>query len=660
MWLFNDFPKDATAAYGFVPDAAWLDKARLASARIAGGCSASFVSENGLVLSNHHCARSCVQQLSTPEHDFIKDGFYAKEPKDELTCPEMEVNQLLAITDVTRRVNEAAKGLSDQKANEAQKAEQSKIEKECATGDGLRCDVVTLYHGGAYHLYKYRRFQDVRLVFATEFRVASFGGDPDNFMFPRYELDVSFLRVYDHGAPAKTTPFLRWSAAGPKAGELTFVAGNPGATEREATVAELEYQRDVALPTYLLRLAELRGMLREFQRRGLEQKRVSTSELRTIENSLKARRGRYEALLDKSFFARKVAAEESLRARLSGSPALAQKYLPAFDAIQKALDAYRKLRKVYFSEETAPTQSGSLLRFARTLVRGTEELGKPNPLRLREYRDSGLPALKQALFSKAPIDDDLEIETLAFSLVKIREDLGADDPFVRKTLGKDSPEELAERLVKGSRLKDPALRKALWDGGKAAVAASKDPLIEFARLIEPDARAIRKRYDDEIEAVLKRNGERVAQARLEVGAAQRYPDATFTLRLSYGQVKGWIENGKPVEPFTTFGGAFDRATGKAPFELPESWLAAKPKLDLATPLDFATSNDVIGGNSGSPVFNQDLELVGLIFDGNLQSLGGEYGYDGEVNRALAADSAGVLHALDRIYGATRIVAELRR
>jgi hypothetical protein len=660
MWTFNAFPKEKLkAAHGFEPDDKWLEQVRLSSARLAGGCSGSFVSQHGLVMTNHHCAQGCIEQLSSAEKDLVKGGFNARTLNDEVKCPAVEINQLVGITDVTARMKKATQGLDGAKYADAQKAEMAKIEKECAADAKTRCDVVSLYHGGIYNLYQYKRFQDVRLVFAPEFAIAFFGGDPDNFMFPRYDLDVSFLRVYEDGKPAPTPNHFKWSAGGAKDGELTFVTGHPGGTNRQLTVSQLEYHRDVALPEALIRMAELRGLYTEFQNRGPEQKRISNGKLFGIENGYKATRGRYTALVDKDFFASKVATEEKLRADIARDPEKQKKYGNAWTAIAKAQAQLKNIRKPLAFKERGDGFGSTLFHVAQALVRGGEERPKANAKRLKEYRDANLPALTQQVFSPAPIYDELEIFRLTHSLTKMREELGADDPFVKKVLGKESPNEVATRLIKGTQLKDLALRKKLWDGGKGAVNGSKDPMILLAKAIDPEARSVRKTYEDEIEAVVKKNTELIAQARFETQGTSTYPDATFTLRLSYGQVKGWTEAGKTVPPFTTIAGAFDRATGRPPFDLPESWLGAKSKLALSTPFNFVTTNDIIGGNSGSPVVNKNAEIVGLIFDGNIHSLGGDYGFDPALNRAVAVHSQAIMEALTRIYGADRLVGELK-
>jgi Peptidase S46 len=660
MWTFNNFPKAAVEkAYGFKVTDGWLDNVRLSSARLAQGCSASFVSDRGLVMTNHHCAHSCIEQLSTKEKDFVKSGFLAKAPADEVKCPELEVNQLVGISDVTARMSKATEGKSGRDFFVAQRGEQAAIEKACQTADTLRCEVVSLYRGGIYNLYKYQRFQDVRLVFAPEFAIAFFGGDPDNFMFPRYDLDVAFIRVYQDGKPAAMKNWLRWSAAGAKEGELTFVSGNPGGTNRKLTVAQLEYQRDTALPERLVALAEFRGKLTEYAHRGEEQARHSNATLFYVENSLKALTGRLEALQDKAFFESKVKAEADFKAALAKDPAKAARYLPAFDEVAKAVTASKKLRRqLEFKERLG---GGELLSVARMLVRAAAERTKPNPERLREYSDAALPQLTQGLFSPAPVHPEFEVFELGHLLTKMREKLGADDPFVRKVLGQKSPVELTEELVKGSRLADVATRKKIWDGGQAALdeAVKTDAMLAFARSIDEDGRAVRKQYEDSIQPVLVKNQELIAQAHFAVEGTSAYPDATFTPRLSYGAVQGYEENGKQIAPFTTMGGAYERATGREPFALPRTWLDAKGKIDPKTPFDMATSNDIIGGNSGSPVINARGEVVGLIFDGNIQSLGGDYGFDPTVNRAVAVHSAALIEALRKIYGAQRIVDELK-
>lgn len=681
MWTFNNFPSaEVKKKYGFEPTKEWLDQVRLASVRIAGGCSASLVSADGLVMTNHHCARTCIENLSgLQKKDFNRDGFFAKTLGDEPKCPAMEMNQLVEITDVTRRVQDATKNVAGDKFADAQKTEIAKIEKECATSDEFRCDVVTLYRGGKYDLYKYRRFQDVRLVMAPEDQIAFFGGDPDNFMFPRYDLDMTFVRIYGtDGKPLKNDTYFKWSAGGAKEGELTFVSGNPGGTSRGLTVSQLEDDRDYRLPQRLFRLSEIRGLITEYQNRGPEQKRHSNDTLFGVENAFKALKGRHGALADSGFYGKLKANEDDFRKKVNANPKLKKEFGAVWDEIATVTKKANAMRKEYGALEGGPYSD--LFGKARTLVRYAEESGKPNGERLKEFTDSRLPQLKAQMLSNAPVYKELEIAKLTWSLTKIREDLSPDHPMVKKMLGQKSPAEVAKALVDGTRLdllaapepgKDPKTgkplpatpdtfsRTALFNGGKAVIDASKDPMIEFARSFDAEARAIRTKFENEVEGPLKKQQELLAKARFAVYGQSIYPDATFTLRLSYGSVKGYQEDGRDVKPITTMAGAFERHTGADPFALPKTWLSAKSKLALETPFNFATTNDIIGGNSGSPMVNKDREVVGLIFDGNIQSLGGDYGFDETQNRAVAVHSAAILEALEKIYGAQRIVDELK-
>ena len=665
MWTFDNFPTDKVKArYGFAPDARWLEHVRLASVRLAGGCSGSFVSPGGLVLTNHHCAHACIEQVSTPKRDLVKSGYYARTPGEELKCPEMEINQLVSITDVTARMSKATQGLTDARYAEAQRVEMAKIERECKTAPDLRCDVVTLYQGGAYHLYTYRRFQDVRLVFAPEFSTAFFGGDPDNFMFPRWDLDMSFLRVYEKGKPLATPHHFRWSPSGAREGELTFIAGNPGSTQRQYTIAQLEYERDVVQPERLYRYAEMRGILTEFSRRSPEHARIAKHDLFGIENGFKARKGRYDSLADRRFFATKLAEEKALRDALARSAARKKRYGGAFEAIAQAVERQRALDPMYRWIKPHPRSPAyarlfsALFGYAEALHRSVAERAKPDGQRLKEFRDAALPRLTMELLSEAPIHEELEIRNLSFGLDKLREDLGPDHPLVKALLGKESPDELAARVVRGTRLKEQAERKRLWAGGASAIAASRDPMLELARRLDAPARAARKEFEETVDAVIKRQSERLARLRFELYGTKTHPDATFSPRVTYGQVKGWTDNGRRIAPFTDFAGAFARDTGRAPFDLPRSWHVAKGKLDLRAPFNFCTDNDIIGGNSGSPVFNRDAEIVGIVFDGNLPSLGGDYGFDTETNRAVSLHSGAMLQALKVIYGAERVVKEI--
>jgi hypothetical protein len=661
MWTLDNLPVAALKKeHGFTPDAAWTDKVMRASVRLAGGCSGSFVSKDGLVLTNHHCAIACIQQLSTAKKDYVANGFLAKGRADELACPQVEVNRLEQITDVTKRLNAATQGKTGADYAKLQKAEKSQVEAECvgSASDTVRCDVVELYHGGVYNLYKYRRFHDVRLVFAPEQAIAFFGGDPDNFNFPRYNLDMSLLRVYENGAPAQVKDYFAFKPAGAEDGELTFVTGHPGSTDRQLTVAQLERQRDDDLVSALLRLSEQRGLLGRLATVGGELARVSQDDLYSVENSHKALYGQFQALLDPTVFQRKAREEKALRDFAKARPKLQKAHGAAWDEIAKAQKVYRNIAERWRQLERPRAFWSKQFQIARWLVRGAEERAKPNAERLREYTESALPSLTQGLFSPAPIYPDYEKVKLGWSLMKMREMLGVDDPLVKAVLGKDSPEAVAARLVAGSKLADLAVRKQLWEGGLEAIAQSKDPFIELARKVDAEARALRKQYEDEVEAVEDENAERLAKVRFAMTGAGAYPDATFTLRLSYGEVKGWDEKGKPVAPFTTIDGAFERHTGAFPFALPKSWLDARGKLNGAQRFNLVTTNDIIGGNSGSPMINRNAEVVGLIFDGNIHSLGGAFWFDDRLNRAVAVHSGAIVEALRKVYGAGALADEL--
>ena len=663
MWTFDHFPVDQVQrAYGFRPTQAWLDHARLSALRLAFGCSASFVSPEGLVQTNHHCAEACVEQLSTAGKDFVASGFTAATRDDEIKCPAIEANQLVAITDVTDRVNKATAGKDDAAFAAALKAEKAAIAKECSGNDAdFRCDVVELYQGGIYDLYKYRRYQDVRLVFAPEMDIAFFGGDPDNFEFPRYDLDVAYLRVYADGRPLDTgANYFPYARDEVKEGDLTFTIGHPGRTDRKDTVAELVYQRDVALPRALLYGAELRGLLTEFSATGSERARIAKGQLFYVENSLKAWRGQFRSLVESAIVKDRAKAEANLRRKVAADPKLQAAYGTAWNQIARTMADFRDRSDRYAFTEAGLGFRSQLFGMAKGLVRHAAEASKPDGERLQEFTDANFPALRQSLLSPAPIYPELEKLTLGFSLTKLREALGPDDPFVHKLFGDKSPQQLADELVDGCQLADLGRRQALIDADVATLEADADPMIAFFRRIDPDLRAVRKDFEDHVDAPLKKYHGQIAKVLFATTGTAVYPDATFTLRMSYGSVKGYQDHGHHVVPTTTFAGLFDRATGAPPFALPASWLAARSALDLNKVMDFASTNDIIGGNSGSPVINHNGEVVGLIFDGNIQSLGGDFGYDITANRAIAVSTGALKEALAKVYHADRIVEELGR
>jgi hypothetical protein len=666
MWTFDNFPKQLVREkLGVEVTDQWLDKVRLATTRLESGCTGSFISAEGLLLTNHHCSSECLAQLSTPESDLFEKGFLAGTRADERRCPTQQVSVLIATEDITSKVAAAIKGLDDKAANETRKKELSRLEQSCeeasksaAGGEALLCQSVTLYNGGQYFLYKYRRYKDVRLVFAPEAAIAAFGGDPDNFQFPRYCLDMSILRVYENDKPIRSPSHLQVNFAGPQEKDAVFVSGHPGSTDRLLTVAELVSQREAYLPFWLLRNAELRGRYIQFAKTDAESARIVEDPLNGIENSIKVRRKENDALLDDTMMAKKAGDEQALRAKVTADPALRSLAGSAWDDMARAQVAYRDQLVPYTFVEAGAGFNSSLYRYARTLVRAAAERAKPNEDRLREYNNASLPLLEQRITAAVPVYPSLEKLTLSYSLERMREWLGPDDKLVRDVLGNESPDSLAAKLVDGSQLADPKVRESLWKGGAAAIESSNDPMIQLARRVDPDARAIRKRFEDEVEAPSDRASERIAAARFKALGTSIYPDATFTLRLNFGTVQGWVEKGKPVTPFTTLKVAFERATGKDPFRMPESWVQAKSKLNLDTRFNLSTNNDIVGGNSGSPLINAKGELVGLMFDGNIHSISGSYWFDPEKNRAIAVHPAIMKEGLTKVYRADALLREM--
>ena len=658
MWTLDAFPSaKVKATYGVSPPQAFLDHIRSSTARIAGGCSSSFISPHGLVMTNHHCVVECVGQLSTAQKDFVATGFYAKRSEDEVKCPGFELDRLDRIDDVTAAVRAATAGKSGRTLVDARNAEDAKLSSSCGSSADVRCDVVDLYHGGLYKLYHYRRFTDVRLAFAPEYAVAQFGGDPDNFNFPRYDFDIGLVRAYDNGVPAATPEFLHWSRNGSKPGQLVFVAGNPGATRRLLTVSQLVALRDRRNVLALRDIAEFRGQLEEYQTLGPEQRRQTNETLFGYENYYKSLIGNENALLDPVFFARKVAEERALRFAFARDPALAKRTSDDYAAIDRALAVANVI-----STRTNYVANGpqvQLVQWALQLVQLPKEKAKPSGQRLPEYSDARLVTLPEELLAPIPTYPGPDELQLAFYAKLARENLGTDDPFVKRLLGVKTPRAWAHDLISGTKLGDVAVRKALYDGGQPAIDASTDPLIRFVVAFEPDIRAARKRYEDEVDAPIAKASEDLASARFKITGTSVDPDATFTLRLSYGRVAGFTDaNGVDVQPYTTVGGLFGRATPSEPYALPQSWLDAKPALDLTTPMNLSTTNDIIGGNSGSPLVDMKGDVVGLIFDGNIFSLGGDFGYDGRVNRAVAVDSRALLLGLTSVYHADRLANEI--
>jgi hypothetical protein len=662
MWLYNAPPKDRIkAAYGFDVTQAWLDHVRLSSVRFNNGGSGSFVSADGLTFTNHHVGAACVQQLSTAGHDYIKTGFYAKTRAEEAKCPNLELNQLVGIEDITDKVNAGIKpGMAAADAAQAQRSAMSQVEKDCATATGLRCDGVIFYSGQVYHLYKYKKYTDVRLVFAPEFEIAFFGGDPDNFTYPRYDLDITFFRVYENDKPAHLENYLQWSSTGVKDGDLIFVSGHPGSTGRLLTMAQLEFLRDVQYPMTLKILGRRIDLLQGFSKQSEENARIAKEEIFSLQNSHKAITGYESGLLDKSIMEVKAADEAKLRAAFKTDPKNTGAADP-WDEIAAAIKVQQSIFNDLSYLERMRGFSSRLAGIARNLVRVAEEKPKPNSERMREFRDSGLPSLEQQMFSTEPIYKDLEIALLTDSLSEMRDAMGKDNPDIQKVLQGQTPADAAKDMITNTKLEDVATRKHLYEGGKAAIDASTDPLIVRMRAIDPDARAARKQFEDKVDSVVRRDGTLVAKARFAQSGFNLPPDATFTLRLSYGAVKGYQQNGKSIPFATDMGGAYEHAAehnNESPYKLPDSWMKAKTQIDSKTPLNFVSTADIIGGNSGSPTINKNAEVVGIIFDGNIESLPWNFAYSDVQGRAVSVDSRGIQEALRKIYGANALADEL--
>ncbi len=660
MWTLDNLPAaQLKERYNFEATPEWLEHVRLASVRFNDGGSGSFVSKDGLVLTNHHVALGQLTKVSSAKKDYVKDGFFARKPSEELKCPDLELNQLVSFENVTERVlSEIDKKASDKEQNDQRKGAMAKIEKESTEKTGFRSDVVELYQGGEYWLYRYKKYTDIRLVMAPEQEAAFYGGDPDNFTYPRFDIDMAFFRVYENDRPVHPANFFKWSKAGAKDGELVFVTGHPGSTDRLKTARQLEYERDQHLPDYLKLLHSRRAAFYKYSELSAESARQAKDRIFSFENSIKAITGELEGLQSPKLMDRLQKNEKDVRNAVAAKPELAADYGEAWSRIATATDELSKRHK----QMTFRGQFGcKLAGLATTIARYVAEVKKPNEKRFEEYRDSALESLNLRLFSPAPIYAGLEEACLADAFRQSLAELGVDDEYVKASLGGKTPEDAAREAIAGTALTDPAVRKALISGGEKAVAESNDPLIKWARAIDPSYRELRKWYEDKIQSVYALEGNKAAKARFALYGKSTYPDATFTLRLSFGRAMGY-ELGTTKIPYkTTYYGLYDRSASfddQEPFKLPPLVAAARSKVDMSSPLNFVTTNDIIGGNSGSPVFNRDAEYVGLIFDGNIQSLVGRYAYDDVQNRAVAVHSAGIMEALKNIYGMKGLAEEL--
>jgi hypothetical protein len=662
MWPFNNLPREEIKRkYGFEVTDDWIKHVQLASVRFNNGGSGSFVSANGLVLTNYHIVEDFVGEMSTPQKDYAKEGFVARNASQEMKIPNLELNELISIEDVTARVNGAVKsGASDAEALAARRAEISAIEAESTKATGLRSDVITLYQGGQYNLYRYKKYTDVRLVFVPEFQAAFFGGDPDNFNFPRFNIDMALVRVYENDQPVHPTSYFKWSKSGAKEGDLAFVIGHPGSTARLNTVAHLEELRDTSIPIILRLLEHREALLLKYMAMGEEQTRRAQNELNGVQNSLKVYRGQLAGLKDQTLLQQKMKDEAALRKWVAADPARQKNYGDAWDAIAKAhgnYSTYARERRIF---DLGGGFNTALFGYARTLVRMAAEKEKGNADRLPEFTDARMAAVQMALAADTPFFADYEKLKLADSLAYMVE-LLPNDPLVKQIMAGKTPEQRAAELIDGSKLNDAAYRKQLAIADRVTIEASTDPMIALARMIDAKAREVRRRYENEIIGVDRTNYAKIARARFDSEGTKIYPDATFTLRLSYGTVKGYNENGKRVTPFTTLGGLYDRAASHKyafPYNLPQRWMDKKASIDLKTPFNFVSTDDIIGGNSGSPTVNKEGELIGLIFDGNIQSLVGNFMYDESVNRAISVDVRAMREVLRKVFDANELAEEL--
>ncbi|HME89235.1 MAG TPA: S46 family peptidase [Chthoniobacterales bacterium] len=672
MWLFNNPPlKQLKEKYQFEPTPQWLERLQKSSVRFNSGGSGSFVSGTGLCITNHHVGADALQKASSEQHNYLKEGFYAKTQAEEIKCADLELNVLMSIEDVTARVNDAVKtAMSPDAASKARDAVIAAIEKESKDKTGLRSDVVTLYQGGVYHLYRYKRYDDVRIVFAPEQQMAFYGGDPDNFEYPRFDLDICIFRVYENGQPAKVDNYLKWNPNGPSDGELTFVSGNPGRTDRQLTVDELAYRRDIEVPKWLQIFNRREVLVNSWSERSFENARRGRDDLFGDQNNRKRYDGYIAALFDPEIWAQIEAREKKLGGAISGDAKL-KSVISTYDRIKKAQAEEEKiaLRYDYLEQERPITVGyrgpraffGTLFKYARLLTRAVDERAKPNGERIADFRDSAKESLELMLFSTEPVYDDYETLRLTDSLTDFAEKFGANDPLVRQVLNGKSPHARAVELVNGTKLKDVDLRKKLYAGNAAGLQAAHDPMLDVARLIDKPARDARKIHETQ-EEIKKQAYTEIAKARFAIEGTGNYPDATFTLRLSYGTARGYEEDGKQIAPFTNFAGLYERAAAhenKPPFDLPQRWIDKKSSLNPETRFNFVSDADIIGGNSGSPVVNKAGEFVGIIFDGNIQSLVHDCIFSDKQARAVSVDSAAISEALRKIYDAQPLVDELQ-
>lgn len=653
MWTYDQVPvKKIEAAYGFKADAAFLSQLQNSSIRLSSGCSASFVSKSGLILTNWHCTEGCTSDLSTAENDYSKNGFLAASFKDEKKCEGTSAEVLESITDISKE-------LIGTSAENRTKTIADATKRLCdASSKKYRCDLVNLYRGGQYKIYKYRIYDDVRLVFTPEYTMGFFGGDPDNFNFPRFNLDASFLRAYEDGKPVNVTHHLEWTNETPKQNDLVFVSGNPGSTQRLGTLSQLDFLRDWQLPTRQLTASELRGRLIEHMNDNDDNRRESTKTFFSLENRYKAQYGQMRALMNPDFYKIKKDEETAIRSKLNANPKLKKQIGDPWAKINTAVKAQEALfLENEFLEDRAGSGSALFIQ-ARRIVRAANDKAKPLTQRDFGFTDANIAIAEKLIAANNPIYKNLEQIALESWLSKTREYLTTEDENVKLLLGNESPESLAKLIVENSKLYDPEFRKALYEGGNDAILKSDDPMIKLILRMNEPTKKLRKKYADNVTNPINSAAENIAKARFAIYGDEVYPDATFTLRLSYGKVDGWEYNGKKIPYATTIGGLYGHATGKFPFEISQKWIDAKDSLNKDIVFNFVSTNDIIGGNSGSPVIDKKGRVVGAAFDGNIHSLGGNFAYDGKLNRTVVVTTSAVEEALKKVYKDERLLKEL--
>jgi hypothetical protein len=659
MWTFDNPPKkELKEKYGFDVTQQWLDHVRLSSVRFNDGGSGSFISSNGLVMTNHHVGLGQLQKMSKEGMDYVTTGFYAATSEQEVKCVDLELNVLMEMENVTERVLGSVKsGMSDKEAVDAKKSTIALLTKESTEKTGMRSDIVTLYNGNEYWIYRYKKFTDVRLVMAPEQQIAFYGGDPDNFTFPRYDVDMCFFRVYENDTPYHPAHYLKWKTAGAKEDELVFVSGHPGSTNRQQTMAQIENSRDYSYPARMNSVKRRIAVLKKYALLGEEQQRRALVQIFSLENAQKAWGGEYQGLLDKKLMSKKAGEEKELREKIDANPEWKKLYGWAWDSISSAIARSQQR----YAKDSYRALSGRLFSMALTIARYPDQMKKPNGERLPQYQDANRDAMKFSLFSRAPMYLDLEEIQLADRLNECLDNLGADDPWMKIVLNGKTPEQAAQELIGGTQLVNPEFRKSLIEGTGEEIKTSTDPMIVLARAVVPFGDESREWNEKNVGGIVSKATEAVGKARFVVYGKELPPDANFTLRLSYGQVKGYPMNGTKAPCMTTMYGLYDRAfsfQNKGDFELPQKYIDGLPKLNLATPMNFVTTNDIIGGNSGSPVINADAELVGLIFDGNIESLPGRFMYSEEVNRSVAVHPGVMIETMRKLYNAGKLADEI--